>query len=126
MPSRKPAIKQEKIVERFGNRLRELRVARGMTQVELARKAHVAPTYMWKLEGGVAAPGIDLVERLAVALGTTANDLLPTADQPDPLPLLREQAGKLFSTLLETADVPTLSMLCPLLARLAESPTRRR
>lgn len=126
MPKPKATIKQAKIVEEFAARLRELRTSRGMTQAELARKAHVAVSYMWKLESGAAAPGIDLVERLASSLGTTVNDLFPTAAQPDPLPLLREQATKLFGTLLESADQPTLAMLCPLLARLAESPTRRR
>jgi transcriptional regulator with XRE-family HTH domain len=126
MPSRKPAVKQDPIVEVFAVRLRELRVSRGMTQAELARKAHVAASYMWKLESGAAAPGIDLVHRLATSLGTTANDLLPAVEAPDPMPLLREQASTLFTTLLETADMPTLTMLCPLLGRLAESPTRRR
>lgn len=126
MPSRKPIVKQDKIVAQFAARLRELRVSRGMTQAELARKAHVAASYMWKLEGGAVAPGIDLVNRLATSLGTTVDNLLPTFESPDPLPLLREQASRLFSTLLESADMPTLTMLCPLLARLAESPTRRR
>jgi DNA-binding XRE family transcriptional regulator len=60
MQKRKAAIKQDPIVAQFGARLRELRVSRGMTQAELARKAHVAAAYMWKLEGGAVAPGIDL------------------------------------------------------------------
>jgi len=97
-----------------------------MTQAELARSAHVAVSYIWKLESGAAAPGIDLVDRLAKSLGTTAHDLLPTGDQPDSVPMLRDQAAKLFNTLLGSADLATLTMLCPLLARLAESPTRRR
>jgi len=59
-------------------------------------------------------------------LGIAAHDLLPKGDQPDSVPLLRDQATKLFNTLLGSADLATLTMLCPLLARLAESPTRRR
>ena len=127
MPSRKPKpkIKHAEIVSRFAARLRELRSSRGMTQAELARLARLTPSYLWRLESGVVSPGIDLVDRLATALGTTIHDLLPTAST-DPLPLLQGQAKLLLDSLLKTADLPTLLMLCPLLARLAESPTRHR
>ncbi len=71
------------------------------------------------------SPGIDLVARLAKALETTISDLLPEVEPPDPLPLLRGQAQKLAET-LRASDRDTLQMLVPLLARLLESPTRRR
>lgn len=126
MAKKKPTIKQAEIVELFAARLREVRSSRGMTQAELARQAKIAISYIWKLESGAAAPGIDLLARLASALGTTPQELLPTTPQPDSITLLRNQAKKLFDDLLENADQPTLMMLCPLLSRLGESPTRRR
>lgn len=126
MAKKKPTIKQAEIVELFAARLREVRSPRGLTQAELARQAKVALSYIWKLESGAAAPGIDLLARLASALGTTPQDLLPTTPQPDSITLRRDQAKKHFEELLESADQPTLMMLCPLLARLGESPTRRR
>jgi transcriptional regulator with XRE-family HTH domain len=95
-----------------------------MTQAELARQAHVTPTYIGRLENGGAAPGIDLVDRLAKALGATAHELLPTTASPDTLAVLREQARRLFDAVLQDADRETLLSLCPLLARLAESPNR--
>ena len=125
MAKRRVPIEHDRIVGLFAARLREVRLSRGMTQVELAHQAHVTPTYIGKLEGARVAPGIDLVARLAKALGTSVSDLLPEAGTPDPLPLLREQAGKLTET-LRAAVRDTLSMLVPLLARLLESPTRRR
>jgi transcriptional regulator with XRE-family HTH domain len=126
MSKRKPQIKHAEIVELFAARLRELRLSRGMTQEALARAAHVTTSYVGRLESAGAAPGIDLVERLAKALGTTTHDLLPTSAPPETLSLLQDQAQKLFATLLESADRETLLMLNPLLARLGESPTRRR
>jgi transcriptional regulator with XRE-family HTH domain len=126
MAKKKPTIRQAEIVELFAARLREVRSSRGLTQAELARAAKIAVSYVWKLESAAAAPGIDLLARLASALGTTPPDLLPAAAQPDSTVMLRDQARKLFDDLLENADQPTLLMLCPLLARLAESPTRRR
>jgi transcriptional regulator with XRE-family HTH domain len=119
-------IEHAGIVLRFGARLRELRNSRGMTQAELATKAHVTASYVWRLESGGAAPGIDLVDRLAVALGTTAAELLPASEPPDNLPVLREQARKLFETLFIEGDRETFLLLNPLMARLLESPTRRR
>jgi transcriptional regulator with XRE-family HTH domain len=126
MAKRKPKITQPEIVERFAARLREARTSRGMTQAELARQAHIAASYVWRLESGAAAPSIDLVDRIARCLGLSIHELLPTATTPEPLNVLREQASQLFAVLLETADQPTLMMVCPLLARLIESPTRRR
>jgi transcriptional regulator with XRE-family HTH domain len=121
MPSRKRHIRQAEVVKRFANRLREVRLSRGMTQATLARQAQVTVSYIWKLESGGAAPGIDLVERLAEALGTTAADLLATPIRPDTMAVLREQADRLFKTLVQSADEDDLLMLNPLLARLGRS-----
>ncbi len=123
---RKARIEQDEAVRLFAARLREVRRSRGMTQAELSRKAHVTPSYVWRLESGGAAPGIDLVARLARALGTTSHDLLPGAAPPDTLAVLRDQARRLFDTLLAAADRETLLMLNPLLARLAEASERGR
>lgn len=125
MAKRKPRVRQAEIVGLFASRLRELRLSRGMTQAELARQARVTASYIWRLETGRAAPGIDLVDRLAKALGTTVADLVPTTAPPDTLPILREQADKLFKTLMQSANTETLLVLNPLLAMLAESASRR-
>lgn len=124
-PKRRVQIEHEPIVGVFAARLRVLRLSRGLTQADLANRAVVTPTYIAKLEGAKVAPGIDLVARLAKALGTSIAELLPEAEPPDPLPILREQVGKLTET-LKAADRDTLMMVVPLLARLLESPTRRR
>lgn len=122
---RKVEIEHEPIVVAFAARLREVRLSRGLTQSDLANRAVVTPTYIAKLEGARVAPGIDLVARLAKALGTSIADLLPEGELPDPVPLLKEQVSKLSET-LGSSDRDTLLMLVPLLARLLESPTRRR
>ena len=58
-------IEHAEIVQRFASRLREVRSSRGLTQAELARAAQVTASYIWRLESAGAAPGIDLVSRLA-------------------------------------------------------------
>ena len=56
----------------------------------------------------------------------TTHELLPAGPPSDTLGFLRQQARTLLETLLQIADRETLLMLNPLLARLTESPTRRR
>lgn len=126
MATRKPKITQADIVQAFAARLRELRRSRGMTQAELARQSHVTLSYIGKLEAGNSAPGLDLIDRLAKALGVRLSEMLPEESPPDSTVVLKEQAKRLTSTLLETADRETLLMLNPLLARLLEVPNRRR
>lgn len=118
MGKKRPIKRQDEIVGRFAARLREVRSARGMTQADLATAAKVTETYITRLEAGRAAPGIDLVNRLAKALGTTVADLLPQEDPPDPEATLRRQARKLADDLIGSADRETLQLLVPLLARL--------
>ena len=124
MAKRKLRIEQAEIVRLFGARLREVRLSRGMTQAELARQAHVTTSYIGRLESGGAAPGIDLVDRLAKALSTSVTDLLPMTTSPDTQSVLRDQARRLSEALVQGADRETLLMLCPLLARLVESTNR--
>ncbi len=97
-----------------------------MTQLDLARKANVTVSYIGRLEGGGAAPGIDLVDRLAKALGTTLPDLLPTAASPDTLDVLRGQAKRQLDTLLQSANRETFLTLNPILALLTEATAKSR
>jgi transcriptional regulator with XRE-family HTH domain len=120
MAKRKKKVAHSEMVRLFAARLREVRVSRGLTQAALAHQAHVSEAYVGRLERGETTPGIDLVARLAQALGTTANDLMPTGDPPDTLAVLQGQARSLFDGLLQTADRETLLLLNPLLQMLAE------
>jgi transcriptional regulator with XRE-family HTH domain len=122
---RKAKIEHEEVVERFAKRLRERRVEHGMTQAELAERAGVTATYVSKLESAGAAPGIDLVAKVAAALGVGIAELLPDELAADPTAVAREQAQKLFTALLKTADPQTFALLNPFLALLVESAGKR-
>jgi transcriptional regulator with XRE-family HTH domain len=124
MPQRKKIIRHDEIVARFGQRLREIRLSRGMSQAELARQAEVTTNYISRLEGGGAAPGIDLVARLAASLGTSMSDLLPTTPALDDLAASRQRAKKLFDVLIRTDDQGVLLVLTQVLARLSEATNR--
>ena len=124
LQKRTPTTGQAAVVGRFAARLRELRRNRGLTQAELARRSKVALSYVGRLEAGLSAPGIDLADRLAIALGVGSDELLKTDEARDPLPVLRERARSLCETLVTDADEETLLMLNPLLVKLIGSGRR--
>jgi transcriptional regulator with XRE-family HTH domain len=66
----------------FAINLRKLRRAQGLSQEELAHRADIDRTYISSLERSVYAAGIDVVDRLAVALGVEAADLLKRPAAP--------------------------------------------
>ena len=63
--------------KRLGRVLKILREAKGLTQVDLAKKAKVARTYIVKLESGDKRnPSLEILQRLAKALGVPVTELL--------------------------------------------------
>jgi len=62
----------------FGRRVRVLRVARGMSQEDLADAAGVHRTYVSSLERGLRNVGLDNVFALADALGVDPSELFST------------------------------------------------
>jgi len=62
---------------RFSTVLRQLREAKGMTQADLAKRAKVDQGYISTLEAGEKKnPGINVLKRLARALGVPVGELL--------------------------------------------------
>ncbi|WP_117196065.1 helix-turn-helix domain-containing protein [Rhizobium terrae] len=64
------------IREIFARNLRTARQAAGLSQEALADRAGIDRTYISSLERSVYNPTIDIVDRLAKALGSKAADLL--------------------------------------------------
>jgi transcriptional regulator with XRE-family HTH domain len=62
---------------RFGNRLRELREKRGLSQEQLATAARLHTTHISLLERGGRSARLETVERLAIALKIQPAQLMP-------------------------------------------------
>lgn len=88
-------VRPNKVTKAFGERLRELRKARGWTQEELARRAGRHWTYIGGLERGERNPTLVVLCDLAIALAVRASDLL---EQTHPL------LGKLNTTASDVLD----------------------
>lgn len=59
----------------FGSRVRELREERGYSQEALAERGSFHWTYISEVERGRRAPSLDVVGRIADALGVTPSEL---------------------------------------------------
>ena len=63
--------------KRLSRVLRELRESKGLSQTQLAKLGKVDRSYLVKLEGGEKKnPSLDVLKRLARALGVPVTELL--------------------------------------------------
>jgi transcriptional regulator with XRE-family HTH domain len=69
--------------ELFGQRLRELREKRKLTQGALADLAQMSLPYVSELERGVKVPSLTTLVRLAVALNCKLSALIAPFDKTD-------------------------------------------
>jgi transcriptional regulator with XRE-family HTH domain len=65
----------------FGPHLRELRVARGLTQAEVAERSRSNAIFISRLERGVTSPTLGMLLRLAEALDCRMVDLVEIFDR---------------------------------------------
>lgn len=61
--------------EVLGDRLRRLRLARGETLTETARRAGISPQYLSEIERGIKEPSSEMIAAVSGALGATLLDL---------------------------------------------------
>lgn len=66
----------------LGARLKGLRTRLGISQEELASRAGMHCTYLSDLERGQQTPTLDMLNRVARALGVTLADFFAPLDQP--------------------------------------------
>lgn len=60
----------------LGARVRELRLRAGMSRETLSTKAAIRATNLARIESGESSPRLDILARLAGALGTSVADLV--------------------------------------------------
>jgi transcriptional regulator with XRE-family HTH domain len=75
----------------FPERLTALRKARGLTQQALADAVNLAVLQIRRYEGGTSQPTLDVIRRLAIALGVSADMLVFDEQERGPADALRYQ-----------------------------------
>jgi transcriptional regulator with XRE-family HTH domain len=72
------------LTARFGAKIRDVRLARGLSQADLATKIGLSPNHLGVLERGEKAPTLETVEAIADALALQPADLFSDGTPPDP------------------------------------------
>ena len=75
----------------FPERLATLRKARGLTQQALANQVSVTVVQIRRYEGGTSQPTLDVIRRMAIALGVSGDMLLFDEQERGPSDVLRYQ-----------------------------------
>ena len=73
-------VQRSGILIKFGTRVRELRQAKGLSQESFAALCGLDRTYVGGVERGERNLGLQNIEVLAKALGTTVSDLTKGVD----------------------------------------------
>ena len=89
----------------FGQYVRQLRTAKGITLREFARRLDVSPTYISQIEqGNFSPPAEERVVHMAQILGEDADELLALAGRvADDLPEIIREQPRALATVLRTA-----------------------
>ncbi|MDQ4420940.1 helix-turn-helix transcriptional regulator [Sphingobium sp. DEHP117] len=71
---------------KVGLNIRRLRAERLLTQEQLAGEADIAMRHLGRIERGEASPTVDMVAKLARALGVSPRDLFGESETRSPEP----------------------------------------
>ncbi len=77
----------------IGEKIRDMRQQKGLTQLELARKAKVAQSTLSYIEKGAKTPRFETLNALCSAMGITLFELLTFGEPTHPTRFLQENAG---------------------------------
>lgn len=75
-----PKKKVSKVNPMYGRRLKQYRVACGITQEQIAEKLNINRSTYTKYETGVSEPSFDLLSRIVSIFGTDFNSVLSEKD----------------------------------------------
>jgi transcriptional regulator with XRE-family HTH domain len=76
---------------KFPERLATLRKARGLTQLTLSDQVGITVLQVHRYESGTSQPTLDVIRRLAIALGVSADMLVFNEEERGPSDALRYQ-----------------------------------
>lgn len=71
-----PQVVMKPLNEKLGEQLRKIRLQKGMSQGDIAKKLGVHRSYISGIERGIRNPTVKNLERLADALGVDPRNLL--------------------------------------------------
>lgn len=98
----------------FGRKIKDLRQAKGMSLEELAKLAHLTPSFISQLERNVVSPSVASLRNIAAALGIKMSSFFTDAEFGEAKVLKESQREKVVSgdskTVIEVLNSDVLSI----------------
>lgn len=69
--------KNKKAYQKLGNKIQKLRKLTGLTQEQFAERINISRTHMGHIEQGRKKASLELLQKIAKALGVKVKDLIP-------------------------------------------------
>ena len=105
----------EEIIFQIGNKIKEIRKKRGLTQAELAEKINVDPKYISRLETGNSTPSIPTIAKISETLDVEMfNFFIVETDKK------KNQLIELISSKLPKANIKELNAIFEILNIMVE------
>ncbi|NBC83112.1 MAG: helix-turn-helix domain-containing protein [Bacteroidetes bacterium] len=73
---RKVTENEKDFLMNLGNSIARIRLAKGLTQAQLAAKINLPPATIWRYENAETGPGVLVLHRIAGALDVTLQEIL--------------------------------------------------
>lgn len=112
-------------MEKFAERLKQLRSARKMTQTRLAQLLEVSPRVYNRWENGIATPHLDTVVRIADILNVTLDELAGRKDGNGEANIHNPELHRLYKKVDQLSDEDQKALLVVLDSLVKRSRMRR-
>jgi transcriptional regulator with XRE-family HTH domain len=81
----------DETINNLGNRIKQIRVKRGLTQEALSARSGLTKSYISLLEAGKKIPAISTLSGIAVALGMSIGEFFENTDDPSEVAVVRKK-----------------------------------
>lgn len=96
----------------IGNKIREIRIKKNVSVLELSYRSNISTAHIYKIENGHDGISIDTLYKIATSLGTDANTILGLNPEAAPIdaklsqlePEMKQKFEALFSAMLDQAE----------------------
>jgi transcriptional regulator with XRE-family HTH domain len=112
-------------MEKFAERLKQLRSARKMTQTRLAQLLEVSPRVYNRWENGIATPHLDTVVRIADLLNVSLDELAGRKDTNGEAKIHNPELHRLYGKVDQLSDEDQKALLVVLDSLVKRSRMRR-
>jgi transcriptional regulator with XRE-family HTH domain len=97
----------------FAERLKQMRITRGLTQEQLGEMVGVKALQIWRWESGEYKPQFDQLVELAVNLNSSVDYLLDLSDDPTPPAMisLSDRERQVIALMRDGKDMDAIRLL---------------